>query len=346
MTDINFTGFLTDPRNGRLSADAQADWPSGLVVDYRFSNGDQWVDKNGFSWASPTRSFATEDSERGVIYNYVGGNDPFGEGTLGDEEDFQMTELGEFYFKRRIFIPSNYRHRELLRVTIGNATNWQVGDSVYGSTAASTAIIEYKSGNQLSLRNAANYNIPGVWNGSITNVTRTLSDTISFTQIWPCNNKFQVFYCDGYSSLGDSPTLTCSLWPNRYSDAVWGNGSSIGIMSGVNNGGDRVVTQSPTVPFILPEHYGKWMDVIFYTKMSSAVGVTDGMFIVWRRVDGESNYTKVLDCRTLEAAERPTKGKYRRGYIWGWANSGYEQATRFVEADTMLSTTAIDGVTF
>lgn len=346
MATINLTGFLSDPRTGKLNADAQADWPSGLVVDYRFSNGDQWVDKDGFNWASANRNIITAGGSRGSEYQYTGGNDPFGDGAATPEEYFTMPELGEFYFKRKIFIPANYRHREMLRLTLSNATGWQVGDQVYGLNAGSTAEIEYISGNNVCLKNAFNSNVAGYWNTTITNVTRSLTATGSGHGMWSGNNKFQTFYCDGYSSNGDSPTAVVQLWPNRFSDAVWGNGSTINMTVGVNNGPTRVVTQSPVVPFILPAHYGKWLEVIFYLKMASAVGVLDGISTIWRRAEGETNYTKIQDFRALESAERPTKGKFRAGYVWGHANSGYQDPTLFVESQTMLSTTPIDGVTF
>jgi hypothetical protein len=156
------------------------------------------------------------------------------------------------------------------------------------------------------------------------------------------NNKFQVFYCDGYSSNGDSPTYVVSLWPRRLSENDWGHGSDVDIQCGVNKIG-RVVTQSPKVPLIYPSDYGKWIDFVFYCKMSSAPEVLDGAFILWKKVDGEAVYTKMLDYRSLDSGERVGAGKFRSGYVWGWANSGYEDPTAFYDSYYMLSTTAIDG---
>ena len=88
-----------------------------------------------------------------------------------------------------------------------------------------------------------------------------------------------------------------------------------------------------------------WIDVVFYVKLASSPTVYDGTAIVWLRKEGESGYTKKLDIRTLNMGERPGHGAIRNGYIWGWANSGYEEPTTFYDAQLILSDEPIDGLT-
>lgn len=333
-----------DPRTGKLWSYADPNWPEGFLVEYDFARGQPWVNKDGWAWTGAARTLIDEPTtgERGARYQYAGGNDPFGDGAPTPEQYFTMPENGEFWFKRRIFIPANYSHREMLRLTIGDTTGWEVGDQIHGTNSSYTAEIQYVNSTKLSVKNAIGASINSCWVGTITNVTKGLTATCTERFLWSGNNKFQVFYCDGYSSAGDSPTYSIQLWPRRLSDADWGHGSEISVQCGVNKVG-RIVTQSPKVAMIVPTDYGKWVDVIFYCKMSSAPEVLDGVFIVWKRTEGDSNYTKISDYRLLDSGERPGAGKFRAGYVWGWANSGYEDPTLYVESYYMLSTTAIDG---
>ena len=344
---ITLGNLSRDPRTGKLWSYADPNWPEGFLVEYDFARGQQWVNKDGWTWSGAARTLVAEDGtgEVGARYQYAGGNDPFGDGAAAPEQYFTMPENSEFWFKRRIFIPANYSHREMLRLTIGDTTGWEVGDLIHGTNPAYTGVVQYVSATKLSVKNAVGASLNGSWVGSVTNTTKGLTATCTERWLWAGNNKFQVFYCDGYSATGDSPTYSIQLWPRRLSDSDWGHGSDISVQCGVNDitTGNRIVTQSPKTAMILPVDYGKWMDVVFYCKMSSAAGVQDGIFAVWKKVDGESEYTKIQDYRLLDSGERPGSGSFRAGYVWGWANSGYEDPTLFIESKYMLSTTAIDG---
>jgi hypothetical protein len=345
--DIELGAMVRDPRTGKLWSYADPNWPDGFLVEYDFARGQPWVDKDGWAWNGSARTLIDEPTtgERGARYQYNGGNDPFGDGAPTPEQYFTMPENGEFWFKRRIFIPANYSHRDTLRLTIGDTTGWEVGDQIHGTSAIYTGVIEYVNATKLAVKNALSPLSNTHWVGTITNITKSLTATCTVRSMWAGNNKFQVFYCDGYSSAGDSPTYSIQLWPRRLADDDWGHGSEISVQCGVNDidTGDRIVTQSPRTAMIVPADYGKWMDVVFYCKMSSAPEVLDGIFVVWKKAEGESDYTKVHDYRLLDAGERPSAGMFRAGYVWGWANSGYEEPTLFVESEYMLSTTAIDG---
>lgn len=348
---ISLTGLGT--YRGRIDSLAQPDWPeTGVQYAYEFASGDVWADRDGWDFAGGTRIVevdATMTPERGARYQYAGGNDPFGDGAATPEQYFSLTdaEYSEFWFKRRIFIPENYVHREMLRLTLDDVTGWEIGDQIHGTAPQYTAEIQYVdiASNRISVTNAVDASINSRWVGSVTNITKTITATCSNRFLAGANNKFQVFFCDGYSSNGDSPTFTIQLWPSRFSPAVWGKGSEISVQCGVNStvDGSRIVTQSPRTSIIEAPDLGKWMDLVFYCKMSSAPTVLDGVFVVWKRSEGEENYTKIHDYRLLDAGERPGSGKFRNGYIWGWANSGYEAPTKFIESRYIFSTSAIDG---
>lgn len=340
---------------GRIDSLAKSDWPeAGVQYAYEFASGDVWVDRDGWDFAGAVRTVevdATMTPERGARYQYAGGNDPFGDGAPTPEQYFSITdqEFGEFWFKRRIFIPLNYTHRDMLRLTLDSVTGWEVGDQIHGTQPSYTAEIQYVDAvsNRISVTNAVGSSIDNRWEGTITNITKSITATCSLRALWAGNNKFQTFYCDGYSSAGDSPTLVVQLWPSRYSETEWGKGSNVSISCGVNDSvtAARIVTQSPLYSMIEDSDLGKWMDVVFYNKMSSAEEVLDGIFIIWKRTEGSAEYTKILDYRLLDSGERPGAGKIRNGYIWGWANSGYDEATKFIESRYIFSTAAIDGCT-
>ena len=323
----------------------------GTLVNYRFYAGDTWIDKDGWHWDGvPTRSRTIDQSPDGTPaaqYHYSGGNNPFGDGTLGAEQYFNMPELSEFWLKRRIWIPDNYEHRKVLSLTLADATGWEIGDVVQGLNAQAHGVIRYMSGNKIGLTDATYELYNDRWNTTVTNLTKGLTTTASGRVVTSNNNKFQVFYADGYSSNGKSPTLVYQLWPNNYPDGTWGNGSNISLQIAVDGygSGQRPNTNSDAVPFLDGDDVGMWIDVVFYVKMASSPTVYDGTAIVWLRKEGETEYTKKLDLRNLNMGVRPDSGALRKGYIWGWANSGYEEPTTFYEAQLTLANEPIDGLT-
>lgn len=321
---------------------------SGVIVDYDFASGDNWIDKDGWDWSGGARTveLASGVSERGAKYHYPGGDDPFGSGLLGPEQYFSMPELSEFWLKRRIWIPENYHHRKHLRLTLSNATGWEVGDVVQGANVDTHGVIKYKSGNQIALENATFPEYSALWNTTVTNLTKSLTTTGSNRQMQTDNNKFMVFYSDGYSSAGQSPTAVFQLWANKYPGNIEGNGSNLQLQIAVDGygSGQRPNTNMEAVPFLTGDDVGMWIDVVFYMKMATNATTYDGTAIVWLRKEGETGYTKMLDKRDLNMGERSGAGAFRNGYIWGWANSGYEDPTTFYESRLTLSEASIDGL--
>ncbi|MHA6485026.1 cohesin domain-containing protein [Paenibacillus sp. strain BS8-2] len=321
---------------------------SGVIVDYNFAAGDNWVDKDGWDWKDGIRDveLVSGVSERGAKYHYAGGNNPFGDGTLGAEQYFSMPELSEFWLKRRIWIPENYFHRKTMRLTLSDATGWEVGDLVQGANANAQGIIQYMDGNRIALQDTTYPEYNNMWNTTVTNVTKGLTAVGSGRSQQSTNNKFQVFYSDGYSFNGQSPTAVFQLWPNDYPGNIGGNGSNLQLQVAVDGAGSgqKPNTNMGTVPFLDGDDVGMWIDVVFYMKMSSSPTVYDGTAIVWLRKEGETGYTKKLDQRALNMGARPGAGSFRNGYMWGWANSGYEEPTTFYESRVILSEESIDGL--
>ncbi|MHA6485002.1 cohesin domain-containing protein [Paenibacillus sp. strain BS8-2] len=322
---------------------------SGVLVDYNFAAGDEWVDKDGWDWKNSAREVeqAPGVSERGARYHYAGGDDPFGDGTLGAEQYFSMPELSEFWFKRRIWIPENYTQRDTVIVRLADSANWEIGDYVLGSNAQVHGIIQYKKGDYIALKDATFALYNQHWNTTLTNLTKDLTTTGSERRKQNRGRKFQVFYSDGYSSNGQSPTIIFGLTPNNYPGDVNGNGSNINFSVAVDGvgSGQKPNTLTPEVPFLSGEDVGIWIDVVFYIKMASSPTDYDGTVVVWLRKEGETEYTKKADQRTLNMGARPGGGGFRNGYIWGWTNSGYEEPTTFYESRVILSEEPIDGLT-
>jgi hypothetical protein len=141
------------------------------------------------------------------------------------------------------------------------------------------------------------------------------------------NNKFIQLWGANYSEYSQVGICT---WANKggsdfsYAQAEWNfNGTGLGA-SGAS-------AQS----FIAAADKGKWVTYRIYVKAATAS--TKGTFRTWK------NGALVLDnTNVLNGYSASAPNAYRYGYLLGWANSGYTQATDFYIDNVVIGTTQAD----
>jgi len=337
-----------DP-NGKLNSayDGSGNLKTIIYADFNFNAGDTYSSVyKGFAWDAPSRTINNPagETETGGVYLFAGSADPTN--NPAPEQRFTMPQYSEFWLKRRIFIPSNFYMRRALSLTTSTSiSGWQVGDTVRGTDGASTGLISYINGATVYLNYPANGDSNSIWIGTLTNVTRSATAT-STARAWIDNGKKHfVLYCDGYSSLGKSPTLVFG-WRGLTNDGVVQMDFSVGV-DGFGTG-QQPNTQSGFFPFLTTADNGKWLSIIYHVKMATDESTYDGVVEIWRKRDDESVYVKSFTKTDLNMGSRvaatPTLCKFKAGYSFGSANSGYPTDTSFYESLFLMSSTAIDGV--
>ncbi len=154
------------------------------------------------------------------------------------------------------------------------------------------------------------------------------------------NNKLFAIWMDGYEFGGLGPTI---VWQYRNDGS---NGSTTMFYKLQNTGalnndnGQRHSGELQTQPFIsFPDDQGRWMQLAFHVKASSSAASSDGVVQMYRRWDGESNFTLIHEDLNVELLHAPPAGPvgFRRGYLMGWANAAYENDTEWLLDDFTVS---------
>ncbi|MES2935673.1 MAG: hypothetical protein V4805_19545 [Pseudomonadota bacterium] len=300
------------------------------VALYNFNGTDTThMVKNGFAFEanSDVAVAPSGETEKGIPFTFQGVQTALDIETIA-ERRFTFNDQNQFYFHQRVFVPLNYKHRSILALDVtGDMSSWKAGDAIKaadGSTATVYAVV----GQSLRVEFAVRGEYPDTWTANITNTTR--SQVRAAVRVGAStNNKLMAFWCDGYSSTGQNPTVVFESRPvaGRYSMAYakfsidhQGGGSDMGEFE----------------DFITAAQLGKWMDVIYYAKLGSAVGVSDGQIGMWIKREGESSFTQKINQTNLPLWKRAgNNAGFRAGYIHGAQNSGYFETT--VLTDSLIA---------
>ena len=99
--------------------------------------------------------------------------------------------------------------------------------------------------------------------------------------------------------------------------------------------GNRTVT-GPVVDgglLLTPADRGKFIDLIFHGKFSTSPGANDGIIRSWVRKKNQPAYIafhNITDARLDKPSAVPASEQFwKRGYLMGWSNSGFDQETTF-----------------
>lgn len=143
------------------------------------------------------------------------------------------------------------------------------------------------------------------------------------TSVSPSNLKICNFWMDGYSQHGSGATLVWEAWGD-------GNGGCVLAVhwnEGAAGGSTGHVQHTPFISY--PADQGRWMYICARAKVSSAQGVSDGEFELWRRWSDESTWTKLHE--KFDARMDPPD--VSSGYV-GWAHGYLMGAVRGMPDDT------------
>ncbi len=150
------------------------------------------------------------------------------------------------------------------------------------------------------------------------------------------NNKFMSIWMDGYDARGDGSSFWLSMERS-------GNGNSDLAFTYTKGSNTGSLAYSQQKPFINAQSdRGRWMQIVLHLKAQSAPGVNNGVIETWRRWESESGFTQ-LHKKTDVPLRVPASGAkgFSRGYLLGWANGEYDQATEWFIDDFTMSTTSL-----
>jgi hypothetical protein len=300
-------------------------------VRYDFSAGDTLAAKAGWSFENTKWNLASlpDGSGKGLPFIYPGVKP----GNYGmSEMRFSMPPADQFWLSFRWHVPKNYAHRHDTHLDIGGieAAGWQIGDKVRGADGTSEGVISQIDAKGVFLRLAAQSAMNQVWVGEVTNITRNSKRASTGRSQWGANNKLLAIWADGYSTKGLGSTI---VWQTDLTE--WSEGRRDSTITVGYSTGNHTVTGPPASGGVLigPGDAGKYVDLIFHARFTSKPGAKDGVIQTWARKQGEAAYkpyhnitTAEIDKRTdVPAGEQP----WHKGYLMGWANSGYDAETTF-----------------
>lgn len=303
---------------------------TGSVV-YDFSKGDSLAPREG--WVFHNAGWELEavpgtTGTKGLPFRYPG----VGPGEYGmSEMRFSMARGDDFWISLRWHVPANYQHRHDTRLAIppGQRVGWVLGDTIVGTDGTSWGTISGLDSTGIFLRFARKSYYDQVWNGTVRNRNRDMVATASGRSQWPTNNKFLAVWTDEYSGRGTGSTI---VWCTELDWASEDKGSHITVAYSTGGGTGSGAPVSGGV-LVRPQDVGKWIDLVFHGRFPSREGLRDGVVETWFRREGEPAWTKAHDIRDAALA-RPvgfpdSLRNWGRGYLMGWANSGYDQPTTF-----------------
>lgn len=147
---------------------------------------------------------------------------------------------------------------------------------------------------------------------------------------------------------GDNQKLF-RLWMEKYSGSARIVGTKIGMSFRGAGGGSSYFfakiggsSDLGRVRFItVPDDRGTWMHLVVHVDSESSPGAKDGLMEVWRKWEGENDYTKTHDLRNQPIHLGSTVKGFKQGYLMGWANAHYPVETDFLIDDFELSTSPL-----
>jgi hypothetical protein len=157
------------------------------------------------------------------------------------------------------------------------------------------------------------------------------------------NNKWMVLLMKDMSGYTESniTRIIISDWPSADSKSIQ---LSSQARLGTNGG---FTSNTPYYSdFVTPADAGRWMQIIYHMKASSAVGANDGSFKVYRKWEDENRFTLInsLEGIPLDVTPASINAGYNGwggGYFLGYANDPYAEETEWLVDDIIISTKSL-----
>ena len=169
------------------------------------------------------------------------------------------------------------------------------------------------------------------------------------------NNKGHIALWAGkYSNPGaEGPALLTQLWSAHWSDtaisqAVTTAISSINDVRVLNNNyNDPGEENGRSSKAIVESDRGHWMTIVIHAKYATTAN-NDGVFEIWK-TDWKGNTIKLIDIQDgpwygTQPNGNPARG-FEKGYLLGWANSGFEEETILYLDNITFSTSPLNNDT-
>lgn len=309
---------------------------SAPLVRFDFASGDTLsnpsINNIGFTWIGARTIAASPSGNLGMRFRF--GPDGLTEDSSAEQNYELNGDYFELYERFTLEVPANFRTRIITAITmvdIAQTAGWEVGDHLtYGINpygGQSSAVFAGTSGNKIYLQNAdvAGYSVP--WMGqTITNTSKsttansaTEANQESGSGKYLSNNKFSALWTGTYG--GSNGLCVFEYWP-QYSDYTNIDGNRAQNMFGstdTHGTQSNVASDGPDVQFLKA---GETHEYTIHRRKSSAEGVSDAVAELWE--DGVLIY---YDRNGLNF--HSVNNYFSKGYLLGYANSGFEEQTDF-----------------
>jgi hypothetical protein len=309
------------------------------LLRYDFTAGDTLTAKNGWrfheNWAlEPVPGTAT----MGLPFAYRATAD--GVYPNNAEMRFDMPAQSALWLRVRLHEPANYvmRHNTEINVANAAAAGWRVGDQLLAHDGVSKGSISSVTPTSVFVR-WAEKSAYDIWGSA--SATRTIRNTTNNTalnstgkSVWG-GDKIMALWVDEYSQAGTGPTVILGVT----SDWTFGSSKDAVLTAGWRASGspsDSSRIQVGGIPggkLFTEAHRGKYLDLVVHVRFSSQPRAKDGIVQTWVRYEGESAYTLRHDIRNADMDRPPNlagdRQLWQKGYLMGYSNSGYDDATTF-----------------
>jgi hypothetical protein len=145
------------------------------------------------------------------------------------------------------------------------------------------------------------------------------------------NNKWLCVWSDRYSSGLTGLTICWNYLPSKTDP----NGADI-VFNYIHPRDERESSTRPfhsrmsdRQPLIARGMRGRWIEVVHHVQLPSRQGANNGAIQMWMRPVGRDNFVAIHDRRDLPLRWGTGPRGFTAGYLMGYANSGFSEATTF-----------------
>ena len=312
--------------------------PAAILFQDDFSAGSLVKSNSGVGWRSSNTSV---NDQLEVVSNSPNGTHALKftfSGDLNIADDSwaeQRFDLGgqypEIWIKYNLYIPVNYYHRYDVTLTLTEVVGvFNEGNQIQVVGREEYALVHKISGNTMVIRalSAGRFSFSNAARiiDSVTGATALISGRTGMAD----NNKGLLqMWSGGYGTASATQYLGFESWVNQ-------NGNSeISRNTAVDKGNYRpghVFTGALLVD--RAKDLGKWIEWIIQLKVASSAN-NDGIARVWKDGVLVINHDNIPNYSSLG------NNFYEKGYLLGWANSGFDENTSMYIDNVVFSTTPL-----
>jgi len=301
------------------------------IASWDFNAGDSPLSSQGHvQWVNDHGGIVpVEGTElKGILFGYKG--KPISKDSSSEWRYEIKTPLAQSWEYLRILQPTNFHLRYAVRVDAPiplDSDLWRQGDDILTSKGLKGKVAQAE-GNHLYIQNIT-ARFDRNWGKGITIYNKaTGAEFVSKDSRHVANNnKLSTQWQGRYSNAAMTVEFSAKL-PSKGGDNGMGyftpkvNTSKAHRASGTI---DNQLQKMPGVAFDKRDN-GSVVEFVIQRSRSSAEDVRDGAYRIWKRTES-STWTLVHENSSLYVWQ--PDNYFDHGYVFGWANSGYEEDTNF-----------------